>query len=118
MLEEKFALNAMHKPKQPRFLPRPMLAAGLASWLILTVVVFSVLATGGGYPIHVLAFGLALTALAMSFVASWATLLVALLLNWVAKSRRTHLKHELVKWTVVFGAVSTLAIWSIVFLDS
>ena len=70
------------------------------------------------YELSVIVFGVAITAFSMACVAGWASLLLALIVNWLASDRRSMFRKPLIEWSVFFGFITALAVWKVFYLDS
>ena len=79
----------MNNQRTIRFFPLPVVWLGIATWLILTFAACHADIVANDYKLPVIVFGIAITALSMAFVAGWASLLLALVVNWSASGRRS-----------------------------
>ena len=108
----------MNNKRTFRFFPIPVVWLGVATWLGLTFFASRAEIAANNYELPVTVFGIAITALSMACVAGWASLLLALIVNWLGRDRRLMLRKPLLEWSTFFGCLTVLAVWSIFFLDS
>jgi hypothetical protein len=109
-------LNSAHPTT--RFFPTSIVGLGLVLWLILTIVASRSEIVANNYDRSVIVFGVVITALSMAFVAGWSTLLLTLLVNWGMATRRSMFRKRLLEWSVFFGVITILAVWSVFYLES
>lgn len=101
-----------------RFFPTSIVGLGLVLWLILTIVASRSEIAANNYDLAVIVGGVVITALAMAFVAGWSTLLLTLVVNWSTATRRSMFRKRLLEWSVFFGVITILAVWSVFYLES
>lgn len=115
---EPYCMTQMKVHPTTRFFPTSIVGLGLVLWLILTIVASRSEIAANNYDRSVIVFGVVITALSMAFVAGWSTLLVTLVINWGMADRRLMFWKRLLEWSVFFGVITILAVWSVFYLES
>ena len=108
----------MNAQRTFRFFTLPVVWLGISSWLILTFTASRAEITAKNYELTVIVFGIAITALSMACLAGWASLLLALVVNWFVAARRSMFRRPLLEWSAFFGVITVFGVWSVFYLDS
>ena len=108
----------MNNQRTIRFFPLPVVWLGIATWLILTFAACHADIVANDYKLPVIVFGIAITALSMAFVVGWASLLLALVVNWSASGRRSMFRATLLECSAFFGFITAIAVLAIFYLDT
>lgn len=108
----------MNTHRACRFFPTSIVCLGFVSWLVLSTVVSRSEIAANNYDLPVAIFGVAITALSMAFIAGWSALFLTLVINWGMANRRSMFWNRLLEWSLCFGVITVLAVWSLLYLET